>query len=41
MTKLELINKIKEKEKRDKYIRQMDYVKEFLRRKRREEENRV
>lgn len=39
MTKLELINKIKEKEKRDKYIRQMDYVKELLRKKRKEEEN--
>ena len=41
MDKLELINKIKEKEKRDKYIRQMDYVKELLRKKRKEEENRV
>lgn len=41
MTKLELINKIKEKEKKEKYIRQMDYVKEFLRKKRKEEEKNV
>jgi hypothetical protein len=41
MTKLELINKIKEKEKKEKHIRQMDYVKEFLRKKRKEEESRV
>lgn len=41
MTKLDLINKIKEKEKKEKHYRQMDYVKELLRKKRKEEENRV